>query len=299
MLELMNKLPAAKRAQILSLLCEGSSMRSVARLADVSFNTVSKLLVDAGVVCAAFHHETVRNVKSKRVQCDEIWAFVGAKAKNVTDEQKAAGWGDCWTYTAIDADSKLLVSYLVGTRGPHNTYEFMKDVASRLATRVQLTTDGLKYYFDAVDHAFGIDVDYAQIIKHYSGGYQTDGSAATRYSPARFVSSQKEVLIGDPAPKHISTSFVERANLTMRMSMRRFTRLTNAFSKKAENHAYMVAIYAVWYNWIKVHKTLRVTPAMQAGLSDRVFDMADLVALIERAELDAMIETLVPAAQAK
>lgn len=278
----MHKLPAVKRAQILSLLCEGTSMRAVSRLCDVSINTVSKLLVDAGVVCAAFHDENVRGLKSKRVQCDEIWAFVGAKAKNVTPEQKAEGWGDCWTWTALDGDSKLLVSFLVGTRGPHNCYEFMKDVASRLANRVQLTTDGLKYYLDAVDHAFGIGVDYAQVQKMYGGG--SEGSAATRYSPAKFLSATKEVLIGDPAPKHISTSFVERANLTMRMHMRRFTRLTNGFSKKAENHAHMVALYTVWYNWIKVHKTLRVTPAMQAGLADRVFDMTDLVALIEQAE---------------
>jgi IS1 family transposase len=279
----MNKLPAAKRAQILSMLCEGSSMRSVSRLADVSINTVTKLLVDAGLVCAAFHDENVRGLKSKRVQADEIWAFCGAKAKNVTPEQKAAGWGDVWTWTALDADSKMLVSYLVGSRGPVNCYGFMRDVASRLANPVQLTTDGLYFYVDAVDAAFGIDIDYAIIQKHYTGGY-ADKSAASRYSPAKFASATKEVIRGNPNPKHISTSFVERANLTMRMSMRRFTRLTNAFSKKVENHAHMVALYAVWYNWMKVHNTLRVTPAMQAGLADRVFDMTDLVALIEQAE---------------
>lgn len=280
----MNRLPIAKRAQILSLLCEGTSMRAVSRLADVSINSVSKLLVDAGVVCAAFHDETVRGVKSKRVQCDEIWAFCGAKEKRATPEQKAAGWGDVWTWTAIDADSKLLVSFLVGDRGPHNCYEFMKDVASRLASKVQLTTDGLYWYVDAVDHAFGIDIDYAMIQKHYAGGIAGERSAAARYSPAKFTSATKEVIRGNPNPRHISTSFVERANLTMRMHMRRFTRLTNGFSKKAENHAHMVALYTVFYNWTKVHKTLRVTPAMQAGLADRVFDMTDLVALIEQAE---------------
>jgi IS1 family transposase len=280
----MNKLPSAKRVQILSMLCEGASMRSVSRLADVSINTVSKLLVDAGVVCAAFHDETVRGVKSRRVQADEIWSFCGAKEKRVTPEQKAAGWGDCWTWTAIDADSKLLVSFLVGQRGPHNCYEFMKDVAARLANEVQLTTDGLYWYVDAVDHAFGIDIDYAMIQKHYAGGIAGEKTAASRYSPAKFTSATKEVIRGNPNSKHISTSFVERANLTMRMHMRRFTRLTNGFSKKAENHAHMVALYTVFYNWTKVHKTLRVTPAMAAGLADRVFDMADVVALIERAE---------------
>ncbi|MGH9408623.1 MAG: IS1 family transposase [Vicinamibacterales bacterium] len=279
----MNRLPAAKRVQILSLLCEGNAMRSVSRLADVSINTVTKLLVDAGLVCAAFHDENVRGIKSKRVQCDEIWAFVGAKAKNVTPEQKADGWGDCWTWTALDADSKLLVSFLVGSRGPHNCYEFMKDVCSRLANRVQLTTDGLSWYIDAVDHAFGIDVDFGMIQKHYSSPF-ADKAASSRYSPAKFTSATKEVIRDNPNPKHISTSFVERANLTMRMHMRRFTRLTNGFSKKVENHSHMVALYSVWYNWMKVHKTLRVTPAMQAGLADRVFEMADLVALIEQAE---------------
>ena len=284
MIQDMNKLPVAKRVQILSMLCEGASMRSVSRLADVSINTVSKLLVDAGLVCAAFHDETVRGLKSKRVQCDEIWPFVGAKAKNTSDEQKSEGWGDCWTWTAIDADSKLLVSFLVGQRGPHNCHEFMKDVASRLTSKVQLTTDGLYWYVDAVDHAFGIDIDYAMIQKRYAGGIAGEKTAASRYSPARFISATKEVIRGNPNPRHISTSFVERANLTMRMHMRRFTRLTNGFSKKAENHAHMVALYTVWYNWLKIHGTLRVTPAMAAGLADRVFDMTDLVALIEQAE---------------
>lgn len=176
------------------------------------------------------------------------------------------------------------MSFLVGQRGPHNCYEFMKDVASRLASKVQLTTDGLYWYVDAVDHAFGIDIDYAMIQKRYAGGVAGEKTAASRYSPARFIGATKEVIRGNPNPRHISTSFVERANLTMRMHMRRFTRLTNGFSKKAENHAHMVALYSVWYNWIKIRKTLRVTPAMAAGLSDRVFDMADLVALIEQAE---------------
>lgn len=294
----MNKLPTAKRAQILSLLCEGSSMRAVSRLADVSINTVSKLLVDAGLVCAAFHDENVRSLKSKRVQCDEIWAFCGSKEKNATPEQKLAGWGDVWTWTAIDADSKLLISFLVGERGPRACYDFMIDVASRLTSRVQLTTDGLYWYPHAVEHSFGIDIDYAVIQKHYAGGPADKGNAS-RYSPAKFTSATKEVIRGNPNPKHISTSFVERANLTMRMHMRRFTRLTNGFSKKVENHAHMVALYTVWYNWIKIHQSLRVTPAMQAGLSDRAFEMTDLVELIEHAEIQALAETLVTQAQAK
>lgn len=285
----MNKLPAAKRARVLSRLCEGNSMRSASRLADVSINTISKLLVDAGVICAAFHDENMRGLKSKRVQCDEIWAFCGAKGKHTTPKQKAAGWGDVWTWTALDADSKLLVSFLVGDRGPHNCYEFMKDVASRLASKIQLTTDGLYWYVDAVDHAFGIDIDYAMIQKQYAGGVAGEKTAASRYSPAKFTSATKEVIRGNPNLRHISTSFVERANLTMRMQMRRFTRLTNGFSKKVENHAHMVALYTVWYNWMKVHKTLRVTPAMEAGLADRVFEMTDLVELIEQAEMRAML----------
>lgn len=285
----MNKLPVAKRAQILSMLCEGSSMRSVSRLTDVSINTVSSLLVNAGVVCAAFHDENVRGLKSKRVQCDEIWAFVGAKQRNVTEEQMASGWGDCWTWTAIDADSKLLVSFLVGQRTPRDCYDFMIDVASRLTSSIQLTTDSLHWYIDAVDHAFGgNDIDYGMIQKHYAGP-NAGKTAASRYSPSKFTSATKEVIRGNPNPKHISTSFVERANLTMRMHMRRFTRLTNGFSKKVENHAHMVALYSVWYNWMKVHKTLRVTPAIEAGLSDRVFEMTELVELIEQAEMRAML----------
>lgn len=293
MILFMNKLPAEKRAEILTMLCEGNSMRSTSRMAGVSINTVTKLLVDAGVVCAAFHHENVRGLDSRRVQCDEIWAFVGAKEKNTSDEQKAAGWGDIWTWTALDADTKLLISFRVGERGPRECYDFMQDVASRLSVPVQLSTDGLRYYLDAVEGAFGIDVDYGQIVKFYSG-VTSAGTlpASSRYSPGRFMSATKEVITGNPSRKHISTSFVERANLTMRMHMRRFTRLTNGFSKKIENHAHMVALYTVWYNWIRIHKTLRVTPAMEAKLADRAFDMADLVALIEQAEAPVPAESL-------
>jgi IS1 family transposase len=278
MMVAMNKLPAAKRVQILSLLCEGTSMRAVSRLAGVSINTVTKLLVDAGKVCAAFHDEQVRGVKSRRVQVDEIWSFTYAKNKNVEKAKKAPeGAGDTWTWTGLDADSKLIVSWLVGSRDGASASAFVNDLASRLKNRIQLTSDGLKLYLDAVEDAFGGDVDYAQLVKLYGAS----GENETRYSPAKCLGCIPTAVTGDPGRKHISTSYVERQNLTMRMHMRRFTRLTNGFSKKIENHVHMVALYAVFYNWTKIHKTLRVTPAMQAGLTDRVWDMNELVNLID------------------
>jgi IS1 family transposase len=285
----MNKLPVAKRVQILSLLCEGTSMRAISRLADVSINTVTKLLEDAGAVCAAFHDEHVRNVKARRVQVDEIWSFTYAKQKNV-EKAKAApeGAGDTWTWTGLDADSKLIVSWLVGPRDAGSAYAFIGDLKDRLANRVQLTSDGLRLYVDAVEDAFGSDVEFAQLVKIYGASGEVD----TRYSPARCLGCVAKEITGRPDPKHISTSYAERQNPTMPMHMRRFTRLTNGFSKKVANHAHMVALYTVFYNFTKIHKTLRVTPAMQAGLTDRVWTMADLVGLIEESEM------LVPAAQA-
>ena len=275
----MNSLPVSKRAAILSMLCEGMSMRATSRLADVSINTVSKLLVDAGAICAAFHDESVRNVNAKRVQADEVWSFIAAKQKNVTEElrEKNAAAGDVWTWTAIDADSKLVIAYLVGARDGFCAELLMRDLESRIvADETQLKTDQLNVYLKAVDHAFKGSIDYAMLHKVYKG--VSDG----KYSPAECIGCTKVAVTGDPDPKHIATSYVERANLTMRMSMLRFTRLTNAFSKKFENHAHMVAIYTVWYNWIRVHKTLRVTPAMEAKLTDRVWSFEEIVNLMDK-----------------
>src|SRR5208282_2634044 len=249
----MNRLSIAERATILGMLVEGNSLRSCARMADVSLNTVTKLLVDLGASCEGFHDEHVRNVRVRRLQADEIWCFIGAKAKNVSAEKKAEGWGDVWTWTGLDADTKLCVSYLVGGRSADWAIDFMKDAASRIRGRVQITTDGHKAYLEAVEEAFGADVDYAQLQKIYGAPAEND----TRYSPARCIGCDMKVVSGNPDPKHVSTSFVERQNLSMRMSIRRFTRLTNAFSKKFENHCHSVALYFMYYNYCRVHQTLR------------------------------------------
>lgn len=275
----MNKLPVSTRAQILSMLCEGASMRSVSRLTDTSINTVAKLLIDAGRFCSGFHDAKVRGVKAKRVQVDEIWSFTAAKQKNVASmKAPIEGAGDTWTWTAIDADSKLIVSHFVGGRDGECAQWFMNDVADRLANRVQLTSDGHKAYLEAVEGAFGADVDYAMLVKLYGASPE---SAKGRYSPAECTGIRKTRIEGKPDMAHVSTSYAERQNLTMRMSMRRFTRLTNGFSKKFENHAHMVAIYAVHYNFLRIHKTLRVTPAMAAGLSETVLDWSAIVEMMD------------------
>jgi IS1 family transposase len=278
----MNKLSIAKRAQILTLLCEGVSMRSIERIVGCSINTVDKLLRDAGEAALAYHDKALRGVKAQRIQCDEIWSFVGAKQKNVADSKRAGDptAGDCWTWTAIDADSKLLVSYQVGGRDAEYALMLMDDLRGRLANRVQLTTDGHKAYLSAVEEAFGADIDYGMLVKLY-GEPSHSPEAARRYSPTECVGARKETITGKPDPKHISTSYTERANLTMRMSMRRFTRLTNAFSKKLENHEHMVALYAIWYNFVRIHKTLRTSSAMAAGIDKRLWSMEDVVALID------------------
>lgn len=275
----MNKLSSADRARILHLLCEGNSIRAAVRLTGASKNTIAKLLVDAGKACLAYHDQHVRNVAARRVQMDEIWAFTHCKQKNVATAKAAPDdAGDVWTWTAIDAESKLVLSYLVGGRDSEYALAFMDDLRGRLSTRVQLTSDGHKAYLQAVEEAFGADVDYAMLVKLY--GASPEGTQG-RYSPAECTGIRKTTIEGAPDPAHVSTSFAERQNLTMRMHMRRFTRLTNAFSKKVENHAYAVALHFMYYNFVRIHGKLRVTPAMAAGVTDRLWEIDDIVALVE------------------
>jgi IS1 family transposase len=270
----MNQLSTEARAKVVSVLVEGNSLRATSRITGVARMTIEKLLRDLGTACTRFHDAAVRDLKSQRVQCDEIWSFIGAKEKNASIEKRAQGWGDVWTWTAIDADSKLMVSWLIGNRDRITANAFMQDVAWRLSNRVQLTTDGYVNYLVAVDTAFGVDVDFGTIQKIYAA----PGSGG-RYSPAKFVSAKRAMITGDPNPRHISTSYVERNNLTMRMHMRRFTRLTNGFSKKLEMHEHSVALHFTYYNFCKIHQTLRVTPAMEAGLSDHVWSLEELIGL--------------------
>lgn len=254
-------------------------MRAVSRLTDTSINTVAKLLIDAGKFCAAFHDDKVRDVKASRVQCDEIWSFVGAKQKNVPGmKQPVDGAGDVWTWTGIEAQSKLIISWLVGGRDSNYAIAFMDDLRSRLANRVQITTDGHKAYLEAVEGAFGGDVDYAQLVKLYGAAPE---AVKGKYSPADCIGARKDRIEGNPDMAHVSTSYAERSNLTMRMHNRRFTRLTNAFSKKFESHVHMVAIWTVWYNWVRIHKSLRLTPAMAAGLTDRLWTWEEIIAAMD------------------
>jgi IS1 family transposase len=272
----MNRLDISRRIAVVSALVEGNSIRSTVRMTGVAKNTVVKLLLDLADACAAHHDRAVRGLRVRLLQCDEIWNFVGAKAKNARPEQKAEGWGDTWTWTALDAQTKFCVSYLVGGRDLGWATEFMQDCASRISNRVQITTDGHRAYMEAVENAFGADIDYAQLQKIY--GAPNDNE--TRYSPAKCIGCDMKIVNGNPDPKHVSTSFVERQNLSRRMSIRRFTRLTNAFSKKVENHAAAVALWFSYYNFCRVHQTLRVTPAMEAGLADHVWTIGELVSLL-------------------
>jgi IS1 family transposase len=283
----MRKLASSDRAHIVHLLCEGMSIRAITRTTGASKNTVTKLLIDAGKACMAYHDQFVRRVKASRVQVDEIWTFTYAKQKNVAGAKAAPeGAGDTWTWTALDADTKLIVSYFVGQRDAECALEFMHDLRSRLRNRVQLTSDGLVTYLTAVEKAFGADVDYAQLVKIYGEPRFATGPDR-RYSAGECCGARKRRVTGHPDPREVCTSFVERQNLTMRMHMRRFTRLTNAFSKKVENHAYAVALHMMYYNFVRIHQKLRVTPAMAAGVSDRLWEIGDIVELIEKAEARA------------
>ncbi len=273
----MNKKPVKERAQILSLLVEGNSLRSASRISGASVNTVTKLLVEVGEACAWYQDKHLTNLPCKRVQVDEIWSFVYSKQRNVPEGMEGEA-GDVWTWTSICADTKLVPTWRVGSRDAETAKDFIGDMASRMANRIQLTSDGLTKYKDAVENAFGADVDYAMLVKIY--GDNVEGQK--RYSPAVCTGAIKQEMIGNPDVKHISTSFAERQNLTMRMSMRRFTRLTNAFSKKVENHAHSVALHFMHYNFARIHKTLKVSPAMAAGVSQTLWSLGDIIVMADR-----------------
>ena len=276
----MNKLSTKERAAIIAALVEGNSIRATCRMTGAAKGTVLKLLADIGKACEKYQDEKLRNLPCRRIQCDEIWSFCYAKEKNVPEEFKDRfGFGDVWTWTAICADTKLIAGFLVGDRTAIYARKFIDDLASRLANRIQLTTDGHRAYLTAVEHAFGGDIDYAMLDKIYSSP-PTDGQA--RYSPAECCGTRKLKIKGNPDLSHVSTSYAERQNLTMRMSMRRFTRLTNAFSKKVENTKAAVALHFMHYNFCRIHQTLRVTPAMEAGAADHVWTIGELVDLLDR-----------------
>jgi len=274
----MNRLKASLQVQVVSALVEGNSINATCRMTGIAKHTVLKLLKDLGCVAASYHDAHVRNLRVRRVQADEIWAFVYGKDKNLTLEQVQAGAGSVWTWTALDADTKLIISYTLGDRGADTAKAFIQDVASRISSRIQLTTDGHRVYADAVEDTFGSEIDYAMLVKIYGA---SNDNPESRYSPATCIGCRTGVLAGSPDPQHISTSFIERQNLSMRMGMRRFTRLTNGFSKKLENHGHMVALYFFHYNFIRIHKTLRVTPAMEAGIADHVWSFEELLALLD------------------
>ncbi len=276
----MNRLDTARRAHVLKCLAEGTSLRATARITGVARMTIEKLMRDLGAACAAYQDRAFRDLATKRVQCDEIWSFCYAKRRNVTYEmqQEHPDAGDVWTWTALDPDSKLIITWHIGGRSNSDAHEFIGDLAARLRGRIQLSTDGWKSYVGAVETHFGIEVDYAMVDKIYK---TPTASEAAKYSPAECIGCKTTVMMGDPDPKHTSTSHVERQNLTMRMHMRRFTRLTNAFSKKIEMHASAVAIHFMWYNFVKLHGALRMTPAMAAGVTAKVWEAEDVIALLD------------------
>lgn len=275
----MNRLSTSKKVAVISALVEGCSVRSTSRLTGVAKGTILRLLADVGTACAKYQDTAIRNIPAKRVQVDEIWSFVGCKQKQVTGETAAHGAiGDVWTFVAIEAQTKLVLSWLVGLRDAGCATDFMQDVAARLTNRIQLTTDGHRMYLSAVEDAFGGDVDYSMLVKLYGSN-----DAEKRYSPAKCLGCIPQDVTGNPDPMHVSTSYIERQNLTMRMHIRRFTRLTNAFSKKIENHAHSVALFYMHYNFVRVHQSLRVTPAMEAGLTSRLWSIQDIVELAEPA----------------
>ncbi len=274
----MNKLSTEERVRVVATLVEGNSLRSIARMTGIHRTAIQKLLVDLGMACSNYQSRVFRDLPCKRIQCDEIWSFVGAKEKNASPEKKAESWGDTWTWVALDADTKLVPCWHVGGRDAGFAWDFMQDLASRLANRVQMTTDGHRAYLNAVEDAFGTDIDYAMLVKQY--GATSEKTPERKYSPAECTGAKKVEITGKPDKKHVSTFFVERQNLTMRMGMRRFTRLTNGFSKKIENHEAAIALHFMHYNFCRIHQTLRVTPAMEAKVSDHVWTLAEVVALL-------------------
>lgn len=285
----MRVLDTKQRAQILTLLVEGNGVNAACRITGFSKNTVLKLLAHVGAGCAAYQDRVMRNLKCKKLQADEIWAFVSMKQRNVPEDKRGIlGYGDVYTWTAIDADTKLIPCWNVGTRGAEAAYGFIHDLASRLAHRIQLTTDGHSAYLIAVEHAFGNDIDFAQLIKLY-GTLGQSKEDARRYSPAECTGIMKHRITGDPNVKDVSTSFIERANLTMRMHMRRFTRLTNAFSKKLENHMHAISLHFMFYNFCKIHSTLRVSPAMAAGVDDHLWSMEEVVTMADTQDVTERI----------
>ncbi|MFN0277480.1 MAG: IS1 family transposase [Pyrinomonadaceae bacterium] len=276
----MKSLDNKTRAQVVAALVEGNSIRATVRMTGVSKNTIVKLLENLGMACAEYQDKAFRNLTCRRIQCDEIWSFVGSKAKNVSPEKEGVfGYGDVWTWVSMDADTKLVPCWLVGSRNTESAMEFIHDLAGRLANKVQLTTDGHRPYLEAVESAFGGDIDYAQLVKIY--GASESKQDQIKYSPAECVGCKKVVVTGTPRGKDVSTSYIERQNLTMRMSMRRFTRLTNGFSKKVENHAHAIALHYMYYNFCRIHRSLRVTPAMAAGVTSKLWEIEDILRIAE------------------